>query len=309
MTDRNPVEPSRPLPDRNRWLGLLSLVMTAVGWGLSWPFMKLLLREWTPLFSRGVAGMAASLLLAALAVRGGERLRVPTKAIPRLLLAAFTNVFAWMGFSTITMKWLPVGEGALLVFTMPIWAMLFAWPLLKTRPSLRGLAALALALAGIVILIGGQGFALDGGKAAGIAFALAAAICFALGTVLNGSPLPIPRLASVAWQVGLGCLPMLVLGVWIEQPDFGAIDATGWTVLVWLTLTSMGFCYVTWFATLRHLPPATASTGILLVPLIGVISAAPILGEPIGWRECVAMIVTLAGVALALRRESGPGRR
>jgi hypothetical protein len=60
--------------------------------------MKLLIRDWPPLFSRGVAGIAASLILAIIAVYSGERLSVPRKAVPRLLFAAFTNVFAWMGF-------------------------------------------------------------------------------------------------------------------------------------------------------------------------------------------------------------------
>ena len=50
-------------------------------------------------------------------------------AIPRLVFAAFTNVFAWMGFSSLSIRWMSVPEGILLVFTMPIWATLFAWPL------------------------------------------------------------------------------------------------------------------------------------------------------------------------------------
>jgi len=42
------------IPLRSRQVGLLCLVVTAVGWGLNWPVMKLLLREWPPLFSRAV---------------------------------------------------------------------------------------------------------------------------------------------------------------------------------------------------------------------------------------------------------------
>ena len=57
-----------------------------------------------------------------------------------------------------------------------------------------------------------------------------------------------------------------------------------------------------WFETLRRLPPTSASTGMLLVPVIGVISAAIILGEPLGLREIGAMALTLGGVTLALQR-------
>jgi drug/metabolite transporter (DMT)-like permease len=64
----------------------------------------------------------------------------------------------------------------------------------------------------------------------------------------------------------------------------------------------MGICYLSWFVASRRLPPATASMGMLLVPLVGVISAAPIVGEPIGTREMLALMLTLGGVCLAVRK-------
>ena len=111
-----------------------------------------------------------------------------------------------------------------------------------------------------------------------------------------------PPLVVVAWQVGLGCLAMLILGVAFEQPNYGALTALGLACFVYMTLVPMGLCYLTWFETLRRLPPSSASTGMLLVPLIGVISAALILGEPLGLREVVAMVLVLGGVTLALQK-------
>jgi len=72
-----------------------------------------------------------------------------------------------------------------------------------------------------------------------------------------------------------------------------------------MRLIPMGVCYLTWFATLRLLPPGTAATGMLLVPLIGVVSAAILLGEKFGPRQAGAMVLTFAGVALALRSPRG----
>jgi len=76
-------------------------------------------------------------------------------------------VFAWMGFGTMAMKWLSVSEGALLVYTMPIWATLFAWPVLGTKPTLRSVGALILGIFGLTILFGAQGFVLDQREAMG----------------------------------------------------------------------------------------------------------------------------------------------
>lgn len=286
----------------DRWIGFACLAVTSLGWALNWPIIKILLRDWPPLFARGVAGTAAAVILVLIARWRGESLRVAWHLVPRLLFASFTNVFAWMGCATVALKMLSIGEGALLVYTMPIWAMLFAWPILGTRPSLRDLMALLLGIAGIAVLLGAHGFALSPDKIVGILLALGSATLFALGGVLSRTPLPIPPVALVAWQVGLGCFPMIILGLLFEHPDIPALTPAGWASLIYMTLGPMGVCYLTWFATLQRLPPATASTGTLIVPVLGVIGAALILGEPLGLREVVAMALTLGGVTLALQK-------
>jgi hypothetical protein len=55
-----------------------------------------------------------------------------------------------------------------------------------------------------------------------------------------------------------------------------------------------------WFETLRRLPPTSDSRGMLLVSVIGVRSAALILGEPLGLSEVAAMVLTFSDVTLAL---------
>ena len=287
---------------RDRSIGFLCLVVTAFGWALNWPLMKLILQQWPPLFARGLAGTLAAVIFAALALSRRQSLKVPCEAVPRLIFASFTNVFAWMGFGTMAMKYVTVGEGALIAYTMPIWAMLFAWPFLHVRPTMRDVAALVLGIAGVALLLGAGGFAFSADKLTGIALALACAILFALGNVLNRKALPMPPLVVVAWQVGLGCIVMLLIGVAVEHPNYAAITPIGIACFVYMTLVPMGLCYLTWFETLRRLPPTAASTGMLLVPVIGVVSAAFILGEPLGLREAAAMVLTLGGVTLALQR-------
>ena len=287
---------------RPRRVGLLCLLVTAVGWGLNWPAMKFLLREWPPLSARGWAGLAAALGLAGLALLRGERLAVPTGSAGRLLLAAATNVTAWMGLGTLCMLWLSVAEGALLVYTMPIWATLLAWPVLGQRPTVRGLAALALGLGGVAVLLGGHGLAPGSGKPLGALLALGAAVLFALGAVTSRSPLGLAPLAATAWQVGLGCLPLAAAGLVFERPDPRTLSVAGWAAMAYMAAVPMGLCYLAWFEALRRLTPATATMATLLVPLVGVVAAALALGEPLGAREALALALTLGGVSLALRR-------
>ena len=290
-------------PGRAR--GLQFLLITAIGWGLNWPAIKFLLQEWPPLFSRGLAGVMAAALLASVALARGESLRLPPRDLPRMAVASFTNVFAWMGFTTIAMQWLTVGEGAMLVYTMPIWATLFAWPLRGARPGPLGIAALCLGFSGIVLLLGVDGFHLGADKLIGVGLALFAAIAFALGTILNRAPVALSPIGIVVWQVGLGCAPMLILGLAFEHAQIGALSSAGAAAFVYMALVPMGACYLSWFAAIERLPPAIASTGMLLVPVIGVVSAALLLGEGLGARQLLALTLTIAGVALALRENRG----
>ena len=287
-----------------RTLGFVCLLVTSLGWGLNWPAMKVLLRELPPLFARGAAGSVAGLACALVAALLGQSLFVPRHLIKHLLAAAALNVFAWMGFATMAMRWLNVGECALLVYTMPVWAMLLAWPIRGERPTLRALAGLALCLGGMWQLFGTSGFVFARDQLLGAMLALASAALFALSTVALRPLVEIRPVASLAWQLSLGCFPMLAMGLAFEHPVAADLSPTGWALMLYMTAVPMGLCYLTWFAALRRLTPTTASLATLLTPVIGVVAAAFTLGEPLGSREVTALVLTLAGIALALRRSA-----
>ncbi len=286
--------------DRDHWLGLAGLAVTSVGWGLNWPAMKFLLRELPPLFARGSGGVGAALLFAALALALRQDLHLPRPLRARVALAALVNVFAWMGFATLALQWLDVGQTALLVYTMPIWATLLAWPVTRQAPSARAVAGLLLCLIGLWTLFGNAAGDFGRSQFIGVGFALGSALLFAVGTVALRPVAGLAPLPLLAWQLGLGCLPMLLYGAVFEQPELQRVSATGWWLMLYMMLIPMGLCYLTWFAALRRLPPATASVATLLTPVIGVIAAARVLGEPLGGRELAALGLTLGGVALAL---------
>jgi len=283
-------------------LGLVLLAIASVGWGLNFPIMKHLLTEWPPLSSRGLCGIVGAAALALIALARQQPLRVPKGMWLRLLLVSTLSLGGWVAFMGLALLWLSASEAAVLGISIPVWVAFLAWPILGERLSLLRALSLITALAGIAVLIGGNGFDASVEKLPGILCALAGAVCVGLGTVLTKHfPLAMPPLSLAAWQIGLGCLPIAIIGLAIEQPQLAALSSIGWASMVYLTLIQFCLCYVCWFAALERLPAATASIGTLLVPVVGVLAAAVMLHEPLGLREVAALVITLGGVAVALR--------
>jgi drug/metabolite transporter (DMT)-like permease len=282
--------------------GLMFLAITSVGWGFNWPVTKYLLSELPPLTMRGTTGVIGALLLALLAMLRGQSLRVPRQCWPRLVLAAFLNVACWMSLMGLALLWLPASEAALIAYTMPVWASLLAWPILGERPNLLRVVSLLMAFAGLAAIMGGNGVAASLSKLPGIAMALGGAIGFAIGTVLAKKlPLPLPPLTAAAWQIGVGCLPVALVGLCVETTDLAAVTPLGWYLLFYSTVIQFCIAYVSWFAALARLPASVAAIGTMAVPVIGVVTSAVALHEPLGAGQIAALIFTLGGVALAAR--------
>ena len=222
----------------------------------------------------------------------------------RLVLVSLLTISSWVAFMGLALVWLDAREAAVLAISIPVWVALLAWPVLGERITPLRAISLAVALAGIFILIGGNSIDAGIGKLPGLLMAFTGAVCVGLGTVLTKHfPLEMPPTSLAAWQIGIGCVPVAIVGLLIEHPDPAALSTMGWLSMLYLTLVQFCLCYVCWFAALERLPAATASIGTLLVPVVGVLSAAALLGEPFGMREFIALAVSLGGVALALRAQ------
>jgi len=264
--------------------------------------MKLLLAEVPPLTIRAIGAAIAVVLLATIAAARAERLAVPPSLFPQLLLASLLNVTAWMGLATFSLLWLAAGEATIVCCTMPVWASLFAWLILGEPISPRRALALLVGFSGLAVLVLGPGLDVGLAKLPGVGFALAAAILFSLGAVIGKRwPIAMPPTSLAAWQTGLGCAPLALGAILFDRADPAGFSAASWWLLLYGGIGPIGLCYVAWFAALRRLPASAAAAGTLLTPVVGVLAAAALLGEPLGARELLALSLTVGGVLLAIR--------
>jgi drug/metabolite transporter (DMT)-like permease len=283
--------------DRLQGLGLLTF--TAVTWGLNWPVAKFLLTELPPFSMRLLTCGGGVVFAFALARVRRERMAVPIAQWPRLLVLSTLNFGAFIVLTTLSLVWLRASEAVIVTYTLPIWASLLAWPVLGERPTAISLLALVLGLLGVALLVGVDASQASWAKLPGVAMGLAAAVLFGLGMVISKrKPLRLPPITGVAWQVMVSLVPIVVLAM-TERPDWAAVTPLGWAAASYIGILPLTIAYLAWFEALRLLPAATAGTGVLLAPMVGVLGAALLLGDPLGARQIVALLLTLTGVGLA----------
>lgn len=281
--------------------GYVYLISIVGGWGLAWPMIKIGLNEIPPWAYRGLMLPAAGIITFALAWALGEKLASPRGQWGLLLVTSLLNITLWTLFSTLGLRLMgSSGHASIIAYTMPLWAMLFATLFGGERPSWIRLCGLALGLTGLGILLSGELGAMAESPA-GTALMLAAAISWGAGTVLHKRvDWQLPPLTLTAWMLVIGAIPITLVGLATEiatlQPiSVGAIWAT-----VFVLLISTVFCWFAWFQVVRLVPVLVSTVGILMVPVMAVISGGLLLNETVGMREISALACVICAIALVL---------
>lgn len=281
--------------------GFLLLGALTLFWGTNWPAMKIVLGELSPWGFRLLCLLPAGLALLGIARASGLNLRVPRRELGPLLVCAAFAITGWHLFTAYGLVHIPAGRAAIIAFTMPLWAALLAVPLLGEALTRRKLLGLALGLAGLACLLGPD-IAVLGTAPLGAGLILAAAFSWGLGSLLfKRFAWTTPVAVLTGWQLLAGGLPVVIGALLIEGlPDVGSLSIEALTALAYTVALPMILCQWAWFKLVSLFPAAIAAIGTLAIPVVGVLSSALILGEPVGPAEAAALVLVCAGLAIVL---------
>ena len=266
--------------------------------------MKVAVGELSPWTFRTACVVISGLGLMALAAVFGERMAVPRALWPALLAVAALNVTGWHLFSAFSLVHMGGGHGAVVAYTMPLWAALLSALYLKERLSARRLAALALGMLGIALLVGPE-LVGTGGSALGPLLMVGAAMCWAGGIVtMKRQRWPVGIMALTGWQLLLGGVPIVLAWLVVEpHPDLSRLTWAGALATLYAATVALIFCFAAHNKVVTLLPATVAAISTLAIPVVGLISSAWLLGEPLGWRELAALVMVVTAIALVLLPE------
>lgn len=167
-------------------------------------------------------------------------------------------------------------------------------------------AAVAIALAGLALLVGlpASGPATAGAAAVGAVLALAAGSGFAAITLLAARPVPgLDDLTTAGWAFTGGGLLLVPLALATSGLGF-APTAAGLSLLVALAVVPTAMAYTLYFRGLRGSVAGVGAVMALLEPLTGAVLAALVLGERLGVAGTVGAV--LLGAAVLLTATAAP---
>ncbi|WP_141013641.1 EamA family transporter [Nocardioides sambongensis] len=303
MSGRHSLAPSR---SGGRATLVFCLGAVWLLWGSVYLAIRLVVNEVDPFQAMAQRYVVAGLALAGLAVamRGPAALRV-TRAeglgllVTGVLLLGFGN-----GFQALAqVGGLPSGVAALIVATVPAWAVLIRLATGDHPPRLT-LCGVAVGFAGLVALVGL-------GQRTGEAVPLLAAFCcllaslsWTVGSFLQGRmaiPSDIVVVAAYQQLVAAGTSTTLALST---GETFSMDYSTrGWLALAWLVVACSIVAFLAFAWLLANVPISLTATHAYVNPVVAVLLGWLVLAEPVGAGVLVGGGAVVGAVVLIISSE------
>ena len=274
---------------------VIVMILLVILWGYSWITSKIGLDYASPVDVVALrTGLGILTLLVAII---WTRNSIQPQHWQALLWIGLIQTGAFLLLNTWALSEGGPGKTSVLVFTMPFWVLIFAWPVLHERISGLQWISVALALVGLA-------FVLEPWNMSTSLFsktlAVLAGMCWAIGVVYAKrlhNRAKVDALSFTFWQMIVGMVPILAAQAFVErQPIVWSGTFIGVTLFNGILAT--GFGWLAWLYVLHRLPAGTTSLSSLGIPVIAILSSWIQLGEQPGGSELIGML--LIGIALAL---------
>jgi drug/metabolite transporter (DMT)-like permease len=274
---------------------ILALAVMSAIWGYNWVVMKEGLRFCDPFVFAAVRILPAAVILFVILFRTKEDWR--PRQVKWTILLGFLSTTIGSGLPLWALAGGTAGKTAVLLYTMPFWTILLAWPILGER--IRGLEWLAVILAftGLALIIavdaiGANLWASILAVIAGISWAGSAIIT----RIMRRDP-EFDVLSATTWQMIYGAVPLIIISILMPSPPIQWTPVFISTLLYNIILVCV-IAFLLWFYVLEKLQAGMATMGTLVTPVLALVFARVQLGEIPSSREGLGIILILSGIGL-----------
>ena len=279
---------------------VLQALLVTFLWSTSWVLIKIGLEDIPALPFAGLRYTLAFLFLLPFALQSGKLTvlrRLPAGMWLRLLLLGLVFYTATQGAQFLSLAYLPAMTVSLLLSFTTILVGLLGIVLLREQPTAVQWGGTALYLAGIGVY--SYPLSVPSDEVVGLVIAIAGVLANALSSILgrdvNRSGDLEPMTVTV---VSMGSGGFLLLAIGIATQGFPSLTLTHWAIILWLAVVNTALAFTLWNYTLRILSAMESSilNNTMLFQIA--VLAWLFLGEPLGWRQMLGMILAALGTLL-----------
>lgn len=304
MSNPSSSQHSSPLPPPVAAAVLVGVILI---WGSNWPVMKVCLNYMPALDFAAARMLMGAVLLAAVAAVTGK-FGLPSRHDWKLVFSV--GLMQMGGFLTLIvlgLRFVPAGRSSILAYTTPLWVVPGAALFLGERLSRLKLCGFVLGMAGVAVMFNPAGFDWSDPKVLlGNGLLLCGALLWA-GQIVqvrahrwDGTPLSL-----APWQFAVAACMLVPLAAIFDHgrpidwsPALGAI-------LLYNGPLATAFGFWAMLSVTRALPAVTTSLSTLAVPVVGVVSGALALGEPVTPTNTAGLALIGSGLVLVTLSDRG----
>jgi drug/metabolite transporter (DMT)-like permease len=253
-----------------------ALVLLTLIWGMNWMAMKFGLQYAHPVIYNVERTLVAIALLFTVMLWEGRSLK--PESWTAVIVTGFFQTTINFGATTMALAGGGAGRTAVLVFTMPFWTMLIAWPVLHERVRGSQWFAVGFALAGLVLVI--EPWHWEGDLEPKLWAALSG-FGWAAGSVATKYFQRRHRLdilSLITWQMVAGILPICLFALARPLPP-AQWNGVYVAALLYAGVLATGVGFILWTAILARLPAGTAALNMFAIPVLALLSSMLVFGE------------------------------
>jgi drug/metabolite transporter (DMT)-like permease len=297
---------------RKSTLPLFEATLAVVSWGASFVATKVALREVQPITVVWLRFLMGVIILGATVIARKQFSLPNRKDLGYFVLLGFLGITFHQWLQSTGLRTAQATTTAWIVATSPIFIALLGWLFLRESLGWRGVAGIALAFVGVLLVVSkGSLESLLAGSAItnGDILILISAPNWALFSVLSRDGLKYHPAARMMFYVMLSgwVMTSLLFFSGAGLSDIAHLALDGWMGVAFLGVFCSGLAYVFWYDALQALPASQVGVFIYLEPLVTVLVAAVLLGEPLLLASLVGGAIILLGVWMVNRSHQFSG--
>lgn len=282
---------------------LLMLSSVVLLWGASFTLLKLGLQGIPPIdlaFLRFLVAMAFFVTIGYSLDRSIFSLSI-LKDWKVILAMGLAGVTFYNIFQNIGLEYTTASNSSLIVASNPVFITLLAHFYLKEKMKLMQMVGVAIALLGIVFIMGPSRLSFGFGSSIGDLLSLGAAVSWAVCSILGKRVLSKYGALKVTFFSNLFGMAFLLPPLFIAEELVLPSSAWLWLLLIILGFFCSGLAYFFWYRVLEDVPVSQAGVSLFFVPVVSVTIAFLVLSEPVGFDFMVGALLVIVGVVLTER--------